>query len=170
MRTLTIKTHKETLRSLLLDIGSLGFIYMVPTISHLFSLPIYLIEPMRLMLIFALVHTSKANAFIIALSMPAFSYIISGHPILPKMILISFELLLNVLLFYGLVKKLKFLFPSIILSILLSKAIYYLLKFELINFGIMDTELFSTPIYLQLIMTLIFSLYLYTFYDRSKIS
>jgi len=143
---------------------------MVPTISHLFSLPIYLIEPMRLMLIFALVHTSKANAFIIALSMPAFSYIISGHPILPKMILISFELLLNVLLFYGLVKKLKFLFPSIILSILLSKAIYYLLKFELINFAIMDTELFSTPIYLQLIMTLIFSLYLYTFYDRSKIS
>ncbi|OFY47439.1 MAG: hypothetical protein A2W85_01885 [Bacteroidetes bacterium GWF2_41_31] len=170
MRTLTIKTHKETLQSLLLDIGSLGFIYMVPTISHLFSLPIYLIEPMRLMLIFALVHTSKANAFIIALSLPAFSYFISGHPVLPKMILISLELLLNVLLFYGLVKKFKFLFPSIFLSILLSKAIYYLIKFELINLAILDTELFSTSIYLQLIMTLIFSLYLYAFYDRSKIS
>jgi hypothetical protein len=170
MRTLTIKTHKETLQSLLLDIGSLGFIYMVPTISHLFSLPIYLIEPMRLMLILALVHTSKANAFIIALSMPAFSYFMSGHPLFPKMILISFELILNVLLFYGLMKKIKFVFPSIILSILLSKVMYYLIKFALIDFAILDTDLFSTPIYLQLIMTLIFSMYLYTFYDRSKIS
>lgn len=167
MTSLPIQSiQKKTLISIFVDLSALALIYMVPTISHLISLPVYLIEPMRLMLILALVHTNKANAIILALSMPLFSFLISGHPVFPKMVLITFELLLNVLLFYGLVKKMKHVLPSILLSIVLSKITYYIIKFGLIKLSIIDTGLISTPIFIQVIMTFIFSVYLFKFYKE----
>jgi hypothetical protein len=159
--------NKSTIKSLLLDISALGFIYLVPTISHLISLPLYLIEPMRLMLILALAHTTKRNAYLLALTMPVFSFLISGHPIAPKMILIALELSINVFLFYLLIKKFKNSFASILISIVISKAFYYFIKFYLIHFMIINTEIFATPILIQFITTIIFGLYLFYFYPRS---
>jgi len=160
--------QKSTIISVLIDIGALAFIYLVPTISHIINLPVYLIEPMRLMLIFALVHTNKKNAYLIALTMPLFSFLISGHPLLPKMILITFELSLNVFLFYFLVNKIKRTFPSILLSIVLSKVVYYLIKFIMIKMTILNSGLISTPIYIQIITTLVFSSYLFIFFKNHQ--
>jgi hypothetical protein len=171
MKTLSARlTKKNTLTSLLLDLGALTFIYLVPTISHLTNLPVYLIEPMRLMLIFALVHTNKTNAFIIALTMPLFSFLVSGHPVFPKMLLIAFELTLNVYLFYFLARKIKSVFPAIFLSIIVSKIIYYLLKFGLVSMAFIDGSVISTPLTIQLITTIVFSLYLFLFYRKGKMS
>jgi hypothetical protein len=160
--------QKETIISILTDVSALAFIYLVPTISHLISLPVYLIEPMRLMLILALVHTNKKNAYLLAVTMPVFSMIISGHPVLPKMILIAMELSLNVFLFYALSKKMKHIFPAILLSIFFSKIIYYIFKFILIQLTVINTELFATPILVQVITTLVFSIYLVVFYKKNQ--
>lgn len=160
--------QKRTLISILIDISALAFIYFVPTISHLISLPVYFIEPMRLMLVVALVHTSKRNAYLIALTMPIFSFLISGHPLLPKMMLIAFELSLNVFLFYTLLSLTKRRFPSILLSIVLSKMVYYLIKFGLIQFAVIDSGLISTPLIIQTITALVFSFYLFLFYRTEK--
>jgi hypothetical protein len=157
---------KQNVKSVLFDIAALAFIYFVPAISHLLSLPVYLIEPMRLMLILALVHTTKQNAYIIALSLPLFSFLISAHPVLPKMILISFELVLNVFLFFALLKKLDNTFLAVLVSIILSKLVYYVLKFALIKLTLIDSGLISTPIVIQVIMVFIFSSYLYSFYRK----
>ena len=154
--------------SALIDISALAFIYFVPTISHLISLPLYFIEPMRLMLVLALVHTHKNNAYILALTLPLFSYLISGHPVLPKMILITSELSLNVFLFYLLSSKMKPVFPAILLSIIISKLAYYLIKYILINMAIIHSGLISTPIFIQLITTLVFSTYLYLVMKRNQ--
>lgn len=145
---------------IMIDITALAFIYLVPTLSHLLSLPVYLIEPMRLMLVLALVHTSKRNSYILALTMPLFSFIISGHPVFAKMFLIGMELSLNVFLFYLLAGRMKHVFPAIFISILLSKAVYYLLKFALIRLAVMETSLVATPLLIQLVMTVVFSSYL----------
>ncbi|PLX04526.1 MAG: hypothetical protein C0595_02915 [Marinilabiliales bacterium] len=161
--------QRKTIISVLIDLIAIGFIYYVPTISHLISLPLYLMEPMRLMLIIALVHSSKANAYLLALSLPIFSFVISGHPVFPKMLLITFELVFNVVLFYGLTKKIKYLFPSILLSIILSKVAYYIIKFGLIKLTILDSTLFSTPLYIQIVTALVFSSYVYIFYKKNKI-
>lgn len=72
--------QRVPLRAVLIDIIALAFIYSIPALSHMLSLPVYLIEPMRLMLIIAMVHSNKTNAYIIALTMPLFSYLVSGHP------------------------------------------------------------------------------------------
>lgn len=153
---------------ILIDISALVFIYLVPTLSHLLSLPVYLIEPMRLMLVLALVHTNKQNGYLLALTMPLFSFIISGHPVFAKMLLIAAELLLNVYLFYLFSNRMKHIFPAIFLSILLSKAVYYLLKFALIQLAVINTGLVATPLLVQLVMAVIFSLYLAFFYKNVK--
>lgn len=155
-----ISLKRENKRSIFLDVLALIFIYFVPTISHLLSLPIYYIEPMRIVLILALTHTTKQNAFILALTLPLFSFLISAHPVLPKMILITFELNLNVYLFFLFAKKLKNNFTAILLSIIASKLVYYIIKFGLIEFAVLKSGLISTPILIQAIMILLFSSYI----------
>ncbi|OYT17633.1 MAG: hypothetical protein B7C24_01610 [Bacteroidetes bacterium 4572_77] len=161
--------QRNTIISIGIDIMALVFIYFIPTLSHLIALPVYFIEPMRLMLILALVHTSEKNAYLIALTLPLFSFLISAHPVLPKMLLITFELSLNVFLFYLFSKKMKKIFPAILFSIIISKLVYYLLKFGLINFAIINSGLISTPIYIQIITTLVFSSYLYLILNKKKV-
>lgn len=153
--------NKLLTKSILLDLSALAFVYLVPTLSHLTALPIYLIEPMRLMLILALVHTNKNNAYLLALSLPLFSFLISSHPVFAKMLLISFELSLNVFLFYLLKDRFLKVFPAILLSIILSKMAYYSIKFGLLSFAILNGSLISTPLFIQLITTTVFSFYLY---------
>ncbi len=160
--------QQKFIGSLLIDFSALTVIYFVPTFSHLIGFPLYLIEPMRIMLILAMVHTGKSNAMIIALTLPVFSFLISGHPVMLKMMLIAVELLANVWLFYFLAKKLNKVFPAILLSIIASKLIYYTLKFSLIHLAFLDSGLVSTPIYIQVIMTFVFSGYLYLFLRKQE--
>jgi hypothetical protein len=159
---------RTTLVSLLTDISALAFIGFVPAISHLLNVPLYLIEPMRMMLILAIVHTGRNNAYLLAITMPLFSWMVSGHPVPPKMLLIMVELCLNVYLFHALLKKMKFVFPAMFLGVVLSKSIYYLLKFGLIQLSVIGAGLFATPLLIQFATTLLFSLYLSLFYRENS--
>lgn len=168
MATLQL-TSKRTISYVVFDILALAFIYLVPTISHMLSLPLYLIEPMRIALILALVHTTKRNAYIIALTLPIFSYLVSAHPVFYKMLLISGELVLNVWLFYFLLGRTKNVFASILSSIIVSKAIYYLAKFIALALIFNSTEsIISTPLRIQVITTLVFSVYLWLMFKKRK--
>lgn len=152
---------KRTIGFILFDIVALAFIYFIPTISHMLSFPLYLIEPMRIALVLALVHTSKRNAYIIALTLPIFSFLVSAHPVLYKMLIITGELVINVWLFYFLLNKTKNAFASILSSIILSKAIYYLAKFIAIAVILKSSEsIIATSLYIQVATTLLFSAYI----------
>jgi hypothetical protein len=152
---------RSNVKSIVLDIIALTFIYFVPTISHLLSVPVYLVEPMRIMLILAIAHTSKRNAYLLALTLPLFSFLISAHPNVFKALIMTIELVFNVWLFYALSAKWKNQFVSMLASIVISKVFYYLLKFGLISLVIIEGTLISTPIYLQAITTLVFSGYVF---------
>ncbi|MFP4557624.1 MAG: hypothetical protein ACLFNU_12215 [Bacteroidales bacterium] len=154
-------TSKRTIGFAIFDILALAFIYFVPTISHMLSFPLYLIEPMRIALILALVHTTKRNAYIVAVTLPLFSFLVSAHPVFYKMLLISGELVLNVWLFYFILSRTKSAFVSILSSIVLSKAVYYLAKFIAIALILKTSEdLIATSIYIQVATTIVFSVYL----------
>jgi len=156
-------------KSIVFDLTALTAIYLVPAISHILSFPVYYLEPMRVMLILAIVHTTRKNAYLIALTLPLFSLIISAHPSLIKTSLITGELLLNVWLFFFLSKKLSNKSLNIFLSIIASKIFYYLFKFLLITSVLMNGDLISTPIYIQIIMLFVFSGYIYLMsFDRGK--
>lgn len=159
-KVLSLVNPRLDAKSLGIDIVALLFIYSVPTFSHLFSLPVYFIEPMRIMLILAIAHTTKRNAILIAVTLPLFSYLVSAHPSIIKAGLISFELLLNVVLFFELSKIIKNVFWTTLLAVLISKISYYAVKFAFLSFAIMQGNLISTPFVVQVIMTLIFAIYM----------
>jgi hypothetical protein len=157
------------IKNIVFDLLALLFIYLVPAISHLFSFPVYYLEPMRIMLILAIVHTTRKNAYLIAFTLPLFSLLISAHPSLVKTFLVTGELLLNVWLFFLLSEKLSNKTLSIFLSIVVSKIFYYLVKFLSVTFALISGDLIATPIYIQIIMLFVLSGYIYFMsYDRRE--
>lgn len=155
------RVSKSIINNSVFDLFAIIFIYLVPVFSHLFVLPIYYLEPMRLMLILGIAHTSKKNAFILALTLPLFSYVISAHPVLLKTLLISAELLFNVWLYFFLIEKVKNKFGAMLLSITLSKVVYYVAKFGLLSALLLEGSLVSTPLLIQGVTILLFSTYIF---------
>ena len=151
------------IKNIVFDMIALIAIYLVPAISHLISFPIYYLEPMRIMIILAIAHTSRKNAYLTALTLPIFSFLISAHPSQIKSSLILGELLLNVWLFFFLSQKLTNKFFCMFMSIMLSKMFYYLIKLLLINTSIISGDVVATPIYIQIIMLFILSVYIFFF-------
>ncbi len=164
--TILISKNKEIIKNSIFDFLAITFIYFIPAISHLFALPIYFIEPMRLMIILALAHTSNKNAYVLAATLPIFSFLISAHPVFPKALLITGELLFNVWLFFRFTQLFKNKFISMFLSITISKIAYYAVKFGLVSFLILEGSLTSIPIIVQLLTSLIFSFYVFILKDK----
>ena len=148
-------------QSLIIDLASILLVYFLPEISNLLDIQFYLFEPMRVMIIIAIVHTSKGNAYILALLLPAVSYIFSNHPSVIKTFILSGDLLINIFLYFNLMKlKInKFLLMS--MCIVASKIVYYLAKYLFIHFLVLKGKLIATPIYIQIMIVIILSSYVY---------
>lgn len=164
----TLTFSRAHFKSVLIDFTALVFIYFVPSLSHLFNIPLYFIEPMRIMLVIAMVHTSRNNAYLLALTLPLFSFLVSSHPNIYKGMIMTIELVINVWLFFEISKRVANTFAAMLSSIIISKIIYYLLKFGLIRFAIIESGLFSTSVGLQLILAIVLSGYLFLFYRQVK--
>jgi hypothetical protein len=156
---------KATTKAGLLDIAALAVIYFLPALSHMLSIKLYLVEPMRLMLILAMAHTHRRNGYLLALTLPLFSYLISAHPVLVKSALISAELLVNVAVFYFLVQRIHRL-GAIFASIWISKLFYYGLKYVAILTVLPSESLIGTPLQIQLATSAAFSIYLFLMFRR----
>ncbi|MBM4170475.1 MAG: hypothetical protein FJ214_01225 [Ignavibacteria bacterium] len=166
MNVLSTALSKSNVKAITIDIIALLVISFTPAISHMLSVPIYLLEPMRILAIISLIHTSKNNTYLIALILPLFSYLISSHPSIFKTLLIFSELSLNVWLFFFLVKRINNLFLAMFSSILISKFYYYTLKLGLLSTGLIDGVLLSTPIYLQIIVAVTLSVYTHFLFKK----
>ena len=159
-KILAVKNYSTQIKTYLIDLFLISFIYFLPALSHMLAFPVYYLDPMRIALVITLAHTTKRNSFLIALTLPIFSFLISSHPQVIKSVLISAELLINIALFFYLSKKIKNEFISLSVSIIASKIFYYTAKYLLINAGMINDSLFSTPIYYQVIVVLVLSVYL----------
>jgi len=176
-----IAKHQDFLniKTILLDFVFLISVYFTPAMTHTLGLPIYLLEPMRIMLILSIAHTNKFNTYVLAIILPMVSFLFSGHPVFPKVILVMIEFVINISLFFAILNligknfiinnaKIGFInFIAMLLSIIISKVIYYLSKYLLISLFANDWELFSTPVYIQLILTFILSLYIWFIASKS---
>ncbi|HAQ65640.1 MAG TPA: hypothetical protein DCR43_07300 [Bacteroidales bacterium] len=159
--------YRSAVTSVFLDIAAIAFVFFVPAMSHLTGIPIYLVEPMRIMVVLALLHSHRYNAWALAIILPAFSFFVSGHPYPIKMVIITAELLLNVFLFHLLIKKITP-FAAMLTAIVASKVFYYLLKYVVVVAGMLQMDLFATPILIQMITALVFSGYAYLILHPAK--
>jgi len=152
--------------AIVFDVLAISFIYLVPTISHLLSIKLYLLEPMRIMIILAMVHTRRENPYILALTLPFFSYLISGHPLLVKSGLIAIELAAMVFVFFTLARYVHR-FAAIFASIWISKLLYYGLKYIAVMTILPEEPLVGTPLLLQLGTSVAFSIYVWLMFRES---
>lgn len=155
-------------RALIIDSMAMLLLLFIPTLSHLTALPLYYLEPMRLGIIAALLYSRRRNALFLALLLPFFSLAIAAHPVLIKAILMSVELLLNVLLFDYLIRKYSVKWAALPISIVLSKSVYYLLKFTVIKFALLDSRLVSTPFVWQATVLAFITLYGMLYFRQSR--
>jgi hypothetical protein len=149
------------------DAAALLFVFAVPALSHLTAVPFYLLDPMRLAVLGALLVTRNwKNSLALALAVPLFSMALSGHPAFPKCLLIAAELSVNVLLFIGIarlsgrsgISRPVGVGVSAFLSIIISKLFYYGLKAAVLSAGMMQSELVSTALWIQLALAAALSL------------
>lgn len=143
-------------------------ILFLPAFSHVLSFPLYLIEPLRILVLGSILFGSLRFSLLLSALLPLFSWQLSGHPLLPKMLIIILELMANVILFHLLLKWSKNKYISLFTSIILSKAFYYLLKYGLIILLIGQQRLISTPIYIQMITALALTAGIGIFYKQTK--
>lgn len=150
-----------------IDFILLVFIYFVPTLSHLMGLPFYILDPMRMVVLGSIVLVNdKRNPYILAITIPLFSYFVAGHPILYKNIIMAIELAVNVYLFNYLTSKTKHVFVAALGSIIASKALYYLLKYAMLFLGVLNTSMVDTNIVIQIAVTLMISIVLSLTYKK----
>ena len=145
-----INRHRNVL---LIDIVLLTALYLLPSFSHLTALPLYKLEPMRVALIIALLFTNRANAYLIAFTIPLASAWITGHPPPLKAVLMGIEFSILVATYLHLVRKDHIpTFVALTAGILLGKAVYYSMKFMALSAGWLGGSLVSTPVQTQLVL------------------
>ena len=60
-------------KGLILDIVALVVVYLTPKIGQYTHLPFCMIEPMRLMVVLSIAHSTSANSYLLALTLCLFS-------------------------------------------------------------------------------------------------
>ncbi len=157
METTIIPSWTFRYRTAVTDIAALVFIGLVPAASHLFKIPVYYIEPMRIMLVLALLFSSRWNAYTLAIVLPLFSFLVSGHPAPVKMIIIMAELLMNAWLFLYFYRKTRKSFLSAFGSIIISKIFCYAMYLVVFSMAFVKAEAETTFLIAQMMLTLLLS-------------
>lgn len=157
METTIIPSGTFRYSTAITDITALVFVGIVPAASHLFKIPIYYIEPMRVMLVLALLYSSRWNAFAMAVALPLFSFLVSGHPAPIKMMIIMAELLVNAWLFLLFFEKTRKSFLSSFGSIIISKVFCYTMYLMVFSIAFVKSEAEMVFLSAQLILSLLLS-------------
>jgi len=146
---------KSRINTILLDVFILTAAYTSVMFAHLLPIPLYQLDPMKLFLMGAIMYSSRGNAIFMAVTIPLFSTIAVGHPIFPKNLIISVELIIFTVVVTSFVFHRFGSNGQFVLAILISKIAYYILKTVMISIGMLNTSLFSTGMKMQLISVVI---------------
>ncbi len=158
--TLLLKNNST---KIILDVVALLVVAFMPAISHFLPIPLYLIEPMRLFVVLALLLTGSTNAYVLAVLLPLVAASTS-HPVFAKSLLIAIELVLNVALFAYCQKAMKNVGLAIFVSVLTSKMIYYALKYGFLQMTWLSGNLISTSIFVQLVVAVGYGVMTWVFF------
>ena len=118
-----------SVNTLIVDAVIIALFCITPAIMHLFGLSYHYFEPMRIALFAGmLIVGNHQNSYLLAAVLPISSMILSGMPTPIICALMVVELLLNVKLFYWLTKLGKNAIAGMLVSIIVSKVVFRLLK------------------------------------------
>jgi len=121
------------------------------------------------MVVLSIAHSNRLNSYLLALTLPLFSWAVSGHPELFKMLVMTAEIIINVFLFYFLNKKIDSVIMAMIISIVISKVICYTLYLLFFSMLFLQQEAEPSFLLAQVITTLTFSFYVYFVTQKKSI-
>lgn len=122
-----IKSNKIVCLALT-DVALVGAACLIPTVSHLLTVPLYMLNPMlALLLAGLLLGRDWRNALLLAVLMPLVSCLVVGMPAAPKMVCMMAELA-TVATLFGVLSRRWTVLPSVMAAVLAGKVVYYLLK------------------------------------------
>lgn len=153
MNTTIAKTQSFG-RTALIDVVLLTVACLVPTLSHLFALPLYHLNPMLLVLLAGMLLVSdKRNAFLLAVLLPVVSMVAVGMPTPLKALCMVPELLTVALVSSLLISRSHSywtMLGSMVAAMLCGKVVYYALKALVLS----PAVLISTPVLTQLVVVM----------------
>lgn len=122
-----IKSNR-IIRLVLTDMALVGAACLIPTVSHLLAVPLYMLNPMlALLLAGLLLGRDWRNALLLAVLMPLVSCLVVGMPAAPKMVCMMAELA-TVATLFGVLSRRWAVLPSVLVAVLAGKVVYYALK------------------------------------------
>lgn len=150
----------KNISTILIDLLAILFIVFMGDIVRAIGYPLYILDPMRVMVFLAIAFTFRWNAYLLAFLLPLVSFILGGHPYFLKTALMMVELVLNVWLFFFLLKHIGMPLMSALMSIIFTKAMYYLFKYLFIKQLWISGDLLSTPLEMQIYTTFGISIFI----------
>ncbi len=167
--TINILFSDKTWKPFVVDAFVLASVYFMPILAHSFEIPVYLFEPMRMALFMSIFFlNSRNNAYFLALCLPLFSFIVTGHPVVIKNIIMAMELLVNVYVLFKFLDLKINPFACSLMSIVISKSIYYALKYIAVGFGFMNTAIIGTSVVIQVMVALVLSVLFWLAFRRKN--
>ena len=137
---------------------------LIPTVSHLLSFPLYMLNPMLALLLMGILFGRDwRNALAVAVLMPLVSCLLVGMPTAPKMLCMMAELA-TVVGAFGLLLRYLSVFVSVVTAIFAGKCVYYLLKAWIIA----PAVLVDTAWWIQLGVVVLWGSLFAVFYEKVK--
>lgn len=163
----TFPVQIKNYKILFVDIFIFLMVYFIPAWSHLLPIPLYLLDPMRIFLFTGyLLSQNSKNAYFLAITIPIFSMLVTGHPVFAKSLLIAMELFVNIFIVaYWSKYKGTSMYVVIFCSVIISKIVYYLMKYIFLSVGWLSGDLFSTGIVTQLLVALVITV-VFTYFHK----
>ena len=137
-------------RAILVDALVILSFYLTIVFAHVLPFPLYKLDPMKILVLFTVAYSSRGNALGIAAALPILSFLSTGHPVFPKFLIMSGELIVFAFVLGTLSQRKSNGMLAFLGAVLLSKSAYYLVKFAAISADFLDQTLISTNFYTQI--------------------
>ncbi|NQV40753.1 MAG: hypothetical protein HQ506_00225 [Candidatus Marinimicrobia bacterium] len=137
-------------RTILIDALVLVSFYLTIVFAHLLPFPLYKLDPMKILVLITVVYSNRGNALGMAAALPILSFLSTGHPVFPKFMIMSLELIVFAFVFIALSQNKSSGLVTFLGAVLISKGVYYLIKAGAIALGFLDQVLISTDLYTQI--------------------
>ena len=120
--------ENNAVRLAALDTLLVGAACLIPSVSHLVALPLYVLNPMLALLLAGMLQgRGWKNGLLLALLMPLASGLIAGMPAAPKMVCMMAEWA-TVAVAFGWLQRRWAVLPAVLTAVVAGKVVYYGLK------------------------------------------
>ena len=158
-KSLSAENYYVSSKYMLYDFIIASLFLFISVSSHIIAFPLYIFDPIKISVVLILLLSNKNNALIFSITLPVISFIISGHPVFPKFIIIIIENTTLVYLFHyiSMINNTNRIL-ALNFSIVFVKTGYYLIKYSFIRLSLMQGDYISKPLLYQLFPIIIINI------------